>query len=912
MTVPTEERDQTGSPKESDKNLRERGLVSLDKEVKETIEGLRDVLQSSGQNHLAALLPWLEDSRETAKLAEAGDIAEVYSIAFQLLDMVEEQVGFEFRRDREALLGPEMEKGLWPRCLRALKEEGFSEDEIAEAMGHIRIEPVFTAHPTEAKRASVRERHRDLYNRLQNMEQHELTAEEGVATREDFLTALEALWKTGEIHVERPTVERELRNALYYLREVFPDTVERINQRLEWSWKAVGFSSETLKKANGGPKIRFGLWIGGDRDGHPFVTADVTRHTLQELRRQAVKLFRRELAQVAQELTVSAPSHPASESLSGRIEELASSLGGEGKYILSRNPEEPWRSFGYLLRARLENDDTVTAEELEADLKLMGNSLEDVGAKRLAARVVEPVTRKLRTFGLHLAELDVRQNSEFHDKAMSQILNVAKVDDGESFSDWTEARRIAFLSEELESPRPFLHPNQSAGSEADAVRSCYRVLDDQRRKRGEGLGSLIVSMTRQLSDLLAVHLLAREAGLTKMVDGKATCVLQVVPLFETLEDLENADGIVDDYLNHPVTKRNLSITTNPERPVQQIMLGYSDSNKDGGILASQWGLQKSQRSITKVGRKHGVAFRFFHGRGGTVSRGAGPTNWFMRALPHGSLSGDFRMTEQGETIARKYAFPDNAAYHLESLEACVTRTTVKHLREAEPEDPGIGLFPTLAKTSMKAYRQLLEEPDFMSFYRQATPIDALEQNQMGSRPSRRTGGATLDDLRAIPWVFSWTQARFYLPGWYGAGTALESLKREAPGDFADLAETISQSTFARYVFTSIETNLMSSSPELMRAYASLVEDEEVRERFMGMIEAEFELLSARLSNLFPRPIQERRPRYAKTLALRNEPLRTLHLQQVELLREWRKGNSELPREIIFSISAIASGLRTTG
>ena len=237
---------------------------------------------------------------------------------------------------------------------------------------------------------------------------------------------------------------------------------------------------------------------------------------------------------------------------------------------------------------------------------------------------------------------------------------------------------------------------------------------------------------------------------------------------------------------------------------------------------------------------------------------------------------------------------------------------MKNLREEAPEDPGIDLFPTLAATSMKAYRQLLEEPNFMNFYRQATPIDALEQNQMGSRPSRRTGSATLDDLRAIPWVFSWTQARFYLPGWYGAGTALETLKQEQPDDFARLASSIGESTFARYVFTSIETNLMSSSPELMKAYASLVEDDEIRERFMAKIDTEYRLLSDRLADLFPTPIRDRRPRYAKTLALRDEPLRTLHLQQVELLREWRKGDSDLPREIIFSISAIASGLRTTG
>lgn len=270
------------------------------------------------------------------------------------------------------------------------------------------------------------------------------------------------------------------------------------------------------------------------------------------------------------------------------------------------------------------------------------------------------------------------------------------------------------------------------------------------------------------------------------------------------------------------------------------------------------------------------------------------------------------MTEQGETIARKYAYPEDAAYHLESLEACVTRSTVKHLRENTQQDPGIDLFPRLARASTKAYRQLLETEGFMQFYRQATPIDALEQTRMGSRPSRRTGGASLADLRAIPWVFSWTQARFYLPGWYGAGTALETLRTEAAKDYQRLANTISASTFARYVFTGVETNLFSANLELMRAYASLVEDNAVRERFMQRIEGEYQLLEERLADLFPKPIRERRPRYAKTVALRDEPLHVLHLQQVNMLREWRASGGELPRELIFSISAIASGLRTTG
>ncbi len=895
------------------RNLLASGLEALDSEVREIMTCLQEVLRSTGQSHLAGKLPWIAENDPGQATDSAKQTSEVYSIAFQLLDMIEEQVSLETRREREILFGAEAEKGLWPRVLQSLSESGFDEKQIAEAMQHVRVEPVFTAHPTEAKRPSVRERHRDLYDQLLRLEAPGQTEHNRSEAREEMLTALEALWSTGEIHTERPTIERELRNALFYLREVFPETLEQLDHNLEYAWKEAGFDPAVLREHGGGPRVRFGLWIGGDRDGHPFVTAQVTRDTLSELRRQSLKLYRRELRTIAYQLTVSSPAHRAPESLTTRIAELVELLGEEGKYIRDRNPEEPWRAFGFLLRAWLTADIDVTPESFRADLELYYDSLVSIGAKRLAGRFIRPVRRKFEAFGFHLAELDIRQNSAFHDKAAAQLLDAVGIPNGAAFDEWSEADRVAFLSEELQSPRPFLHIDQPAGPEADAVRECYRALVDHRRTRGPGAGALIVSMTRQLSDLLLVHLFAREAGLMESSGDAMVCPLQVVPLFETLDDLANGAGIVDDYLSHPAVQASLEVSGgNGSVKSQQIMLGYSDSNKDGGILASQWALHDAQKSISDVGRKHGVELRFFHGRGGTISRGAGPTNWFMRALPHGSLTGDFRMTEQGETIARKYAYPESSVYHLESLQACVTNATVRH-RLGEPgEDPGIDLIPQLAKWSTTAYRDLLETDGFISFYRQATPIDALEQTQMGSRPSRRTGTASLDDLRAIPWVFSWTQSRFYLPGWYGVGSALDQLYKEQPEDFQRLADTIAESTLPRYIFTSVETNLMSANLELMSAYASLVKEDDLRKTFMDKIENEFQLARTHLGKLFPRPIEVRRPRYAKTLHLRDQPLRILHQQQVELLRSWRETDEDITRDLIFSISAIASGLRTTG
>ncbi|HEY1051621.1 MAG TPA: phosphoenolpyruvate carboxylase, partial [Prosthecobacter sp.] len=399
------------------------------------------------------------------------------------------------------------------------------------------------------------------------------------------------------------------------------------------------------------------------------------------------------------------------------------------------------------------------------------------------------------------------------------------------------------------------------------------------------------------------------------------CPLPVVPLFETMGDLEAGPGIVEAFLSHPVTKRSLAAQTKDGKPVFQVMVGYSDSNKDCGIVASQCALHRGQLELAATIQRHGARPVFFHGRGGTVGRGAGPTHWFMEALPHGSLTGGMRMTEQGETIAQKYAHISSAVYNAELLIASATAATARHRITESHAVPGLeALLDKLASSSRDAYRAFLHAPDFMKFYRQATPIDALENARIGSRPARRTGQASLDDLRAIPWVFSWTQSRFYLPGWFGAGSALQKLKTEDPKGYETLAAALPSSPFLSYVLTNIESSLVSANTGFMRDYAGLVEDVAVRDRFLNTILAEYETTRAIINDLFKGTFEERRPRLAYTLNIREEPLNVLHRQQVELLREWRSlqatGKTEaaeaMVSDLLISINAIASGLRTTG
>jgi phosphoenolpyruvate carboxylase len=913
------------------------GFEKIDRDLRFLIECLGEVLCEMGSADLAAHLPWRGAVPAGTALEDLpSQLGLVYSIAFQLLNMVEESAAASMRALREISEGLSAERGLWGDQLARLKHGGASEATIVATLAKVRVEPVLTAHPTEAKRLSVLDQHRALYALLASRDRENMTPSGARSVREKTKAALERLWRTGEILLEKPTLTDERRNVLHYLRDVFPSVLPELDARLHHAWSAAGFDPAALREEGRLPEIRFGTWVGGDRDGHPGVTAEVTAESLERLRANALVVMHRQFAALAEKLSLSSWMQPPPAALVAAREKVAESLGATGRAILDSHPGEPWRQFVELMTARLPIEIAPHqlaqvregggryqfAEEVAADLRVLHDSLCEAGARRLAESDVRPVMRALEVFGFHLAQLDIRQNSVFHAKALGQLMTAAGID-GSQWEEWSEAERLRFLTRELRSPRPFLHPSASAGAEADAVLGCYRTLAAYIARCGaDGVGALIISMTRRLSDLLVVYVLAREAGLTRMLPEGMVCVLPVVPLFETLDDLDAAPSILQAFLEDPMTRRSLDFLAwnwgRKRLPVtQQVMVGYSDSNKDSGIFASQWGLQRAQARLAQLGRDAGVRIRFFHGRGGTVSRGAGPTHRFLEALPHGSLCGDIRLTEQGETIAQKFGNSVTATFNLELLVAGVTAATALHGNDGPGLHPLAPMLERLAQSSQRAYRRLLETEGFLAFYREATPIDALEHSRIGSRPSRRTGKPSLADLRAIPWVFSWNQARFYVPGWFGAGSGLGELSES---ELAEIKEHIRTWPFLHYVLTNIESSIASADPELMRAYADLVEDAALRKRFMQIIMAEWDLTRAMLEKLRGKPMSERRPRMLKTLGLRADALRVLHSQEIHLLRRWRglrkSGNEaaaeEMLPELLLSINAIASGLRTTG
>ncbi len=902
-----------------------------------------EMLRESGETEIAEALHVRQGLQECYLFDLATRLTQAYSIWFQLLNMVEENAMAQYRRGLQARSRLSEDAGSWENEFAELKKLGLGGAEIAAALPQIFVEPVFTAHPTEAKRRTVLKHHRELYVLLLQRENTMYTATEQEATRDEIKAVLERLWRTGEIILNKPDVLSELRAVIHYLRNVFPEILTIVSRRLREAWRDAGFDAALLEDPTCRPHLSFGNWVGGDRDGHPLVTPQVTQQTLEELRLNALALIHGKLTKLAANLSMSGRHLDPRSDLRYRINQTAARLGVRGDEAIARNPNEPWRQFVNLMIARLPvtivgaeaaagvdcvriADDAhayKSALELRDDLAALYASLVESGARRLAESEVRVVLDTVQIFGFHLAKLDIRQNSGYHDRAIAQLLATAGLDGGD-FAEWDEPRKLALIEGELATLRPFARSDSPIGEEADGVLGCYQVLRRHIEVHGpQGIGALIVSMTRGLADLLSVYLLAREAGLVVMNGDGPVCLLPVVPLFETIEDLEQGPEILRAFLAHPLTKRSLvhqARAAGTDVPVQQVTIGYSDSNKDGGILASLWTLYRAQEKIAEVGRQAGVRIRFFHGRGGTTSRGAGPTDRFLNALPPGALNGDLRLTEQGEVVGQKYANRITAAHSLELLLAGTTAVTLKH-RHASGEDYQLApVMDRLAKHSRDVYQALLTTDGFVGFWSQATPIDAIESSRIGSRPARRTGERSLASLRAIPWVFSWSQSRFFLSGWYGVGSALENLQASDPRAFVRLRLHTFDWPPLRYILSSAAISVAATDLDVMRLYAGLVDDEALRERFMTLIEAELARTQRMLETMFGGPLAERRPRTNAMLSVRRDRLRPLHCHQVELLRRWRAGRangddsaaSEWETQLLLTLNAIASGLGATG
>ena len=895
------------------------------------LAALAEVLNETGQADLAALI-----KDETFISGSNLKISQLYSLCFQLNNMVEENAAAQFRRKEETLHGLTYIAGLWGKTLEDLKIMGIPDEEIAKALPLIHIEPVLTAHPTEAKRQTVLDHLREIYLLLVEKENSRYTPQEKSLIKESIKVALERLWYTNEIFLEKPKVKDELRNVMHYLTNVFPSVIPILDSRLRKAWEENGFKAELLKGSKNLPRLTFGNWVGGDRDGHPLVTAEVTEEALEQLRKASLGLIKKDLIGLINKLSMSAQHIQVPENLKEWLKKSLILLGPElQESVSNRNQFEPWRQAMRIIYLRVplsESGDIIkelgdryykNSSEILEDLELVYETLVKINLSRVAEGDLEPVIRKVQSFGFGLARLDIRQNSGFYEKAVAQLMNSAGLD-GSAFLKMDFKSRVGFLNQELQFDRPFTRLEVEVGPEADAVRACFKVLKSHIDVFGpEGLGSLIVSMTRDLSDLLLVYILAREVGLTYMDGNSMVCALPLVPLFETIDDLHQSPEIMKEFLEHPITQNSHKRIRNSidiDTGLQQVMIGYSDSNKDGGIFASLWNLHRAQTALVKTAEENQIRIGFFHGRGGTVSRGAGPTNRFIHAQPYSSLQGYFRLTEQGETISQKYANKATNAYNLELLLAGVAGTTIQEKHIIPVPDGAEEIMDKISLYSRHHYEKLIQEEGFITFFSEATPIDIIESSRIGSRPARRTGSRTLSDLRAIPWVFSWSQSRFFISGWYGLGQALNQLKEESEEWFMKLMDYSKHYSPLRYILTNVSTSMLTTDTDIMVMYSGMVQNTQIRDKFTRLILDEHSRTRQVLELIYGESLEQRRPRTNQMLEIRKSKLNRLHQIQIEGILKWRELKSQnnteeaeiMLTEMLQVLNAIASGLRTTG
>ncbi|MBT8292398.1 MAG: phosphoenolpyruvate carboxylase [Eudoraea sp.] len=899
--------------------LQYEGLKKIQTEFHYLVSLFKEMLVSIGEADLAEALPFNKREIDEKKTYSNEKLTQAIGICFELLNLAEENAATQYRRKAETQFGIESTRGSWGETLHQWKTAGIDEQKIAQKLRHIKVVPVLTAHPTEAKRLTVLDIHRELYLLLVKKENPNWSTSEQHGLKQEIISLMERWWRTGEIYLEKPRLEDERNNLMHYFVNVFPEAVPLTDQRLHDAWTSLGYDPELLEWPEHFPLIQLGSWVGGDRDGHPFVTPEFTASTLRLHRQAALKMIQDQLSNLASKLSFSIYQNAVPQTVLDDIQEQAELFGEDGQKALDRNPSEPLRQYVNILLLRLKHtieDDRMqgeagyfrSANDLLTELKKLREVLIDIDAKRIAKQWLFPIERLVQCFGFHLAKLDIRQNSAYHEEAISQILAASGYEDSD-YANWEEDKRLSFINKELKRKRPFLVAGISCGPEADNVLGYFREVKTYVTQYGtEGIGSIIVSMTRSLSDLLLVYLFLREVGLQDTN-------LPVVPLLETIDDLIAGPEILSAFLNHPVLQEQRK-----ESPSfsQEVMLGYSDSNKDGGILTSRWNIYKTEENLTKVGDDLGVKLCFFHGRGGTISRGGGKIHRFLDSMPPGSMSGHIKMTVQGETIANQFANRLTATYNLEMFVAGTARQAMINSSKTKNEQL-YNIMNRLVDLARTTYRKLLDHPNFIDFYAKATPIDVLEQSKIGSRPARRTGQRTISDLRSIPWVFSWSQSRFNISGWFGIGTALGEFQKQYPKDFEKLKQLTNDWAFLKYSLIQIESNLLNSDTVIMNAFADQLEDPQTRQELMDLILTDYLTGLEKIEELTEASVEERRISKLENIKLRKDALRVLHEIQLEYLIKWRnlletdpkKGNHYLLK-LLLLVNALSGGLKSTG
>ena len=902
-------------------------------------------------------------------LDEAIGVIRAFSVFFQLVNIAEQHHRIRRKRDYELRTPDQPQRGSIAEGLRRLAEEmaELPADEVVTSLQRVidqlEIVPVMTAHPTEAARRTLLEKHQRIATLLTTHDNEILPPRRQVEIRTLLAAEIESIWQTDEVRHTQPTVLDEVNNTLYYfsltLFETIPTLLEELDEHLAKNFPGVRLSEKAVP-------IRFGSWVGGDRDGNPFVTPEITWETARQQQRLILNLYHEVIIDLTRRLSESqrftTPSTELRESIRRDLKEMPE----VETEIAKRFPEEPYRQKLTCILKRIENtldrnrelasgllierpDELLsirpalpiiaalthgdralasiyrTGEELWEDLRVVRDSL--IADKAVAAaRMVSRLMRQVRTFDLHLATLDLRQHSQRHTAALDQITRHLGLEP--SFAAMSEAERVEWLTAELTTPRPLVAPEAHLDRETteslNVLRVTRRILDEI---TPQAIRTYIVSMTHEASDLLAVLVFAKQAGLIEY-SGPATDRLSpvnsriaVCPLFETIDDLRRAPQVMANLFTNPVYRRLLGAQGN----LQEVMIGYSDSSKDGGILTSSWELFKAQDRLWEVAREHGVELRLFHGRGGTVGRGGGPSHEAILAQPPGTVASRIKITEQGEVISSKYSLQEIAQRSLELTTAAVIAASLPRREEPAGLPRWSEAMEQLSEAAYAKYRGIVSgAAGFYDYFVEATPVEELQYLRIGSRPAKRKQGSkSLDDLRAIPWVFGWTQSRHLLPGWLAVGSTLNDFIQASPRKNLDLLrEMYREWTFFHSVISNIEMTLAKADFQIASYYADIVTDKELGQRIFDLLRDEYQRTCRVILQITnEKKLLDKSPVLQRSITVRNPYVDPMSYLQVELLgRKRATATEQLPAEerekllyaILLTINGIAAGMRNTG
>jgi phosphoenolpyruvate carboxylase len=843
-------------------------------------------------------------------------VIRAFSMYFHLINIAEQN--HRIRRRRQYHLDDDniFQPNSIESAVLSLRDNNISEEMIHDVLENMSLELVITAHPTEATKRSILEIQQRIAEILKNLDHPLLTPRERRKLNESLFNEITILWQTDELRHYKPTVLDEVRNGLYYFDQTLFEVLPEIHQEVEDS-----LTKNYVNKSWNVPNfLRFGSWIGGDRDGNPNVTHEVTWETLHMQRKLVLKKYKNVLIDLMKRYSHSTTRVGVSEEL---LETLAEE---EDKYL---SEEKKWPTLTEVYRRKfaiiIERVKQVgksergynTSEELLEDLYIVQRSLQSHHPAAHELKTIQKLIRQVQLFGFHLATLDIRNHSGEHEAAISEILRKVRIAD--NYPELDEETKIKILQNILLDPRPLLLLNEDYSVETQQMIKVFQMIKNAHKEFGlRSISVYLVSMTKSPSDLLEVLVLAKEAGIYRLhADGSIESQLNVAPLLETIDDLTAGPKIMETLFKLPVYRNHLTQMNNQ----QEIMLGYSDGSKDGGTLTANWKLYKAQLEIHEMASKYQIRLKFFHGRGGSLGRGGGPLNKSLLSQPAETIGDGVKITEQGEVLSSRYLLEDIAYRSLEQATSTLLQASARVSKESKPggirEDRWVEAIEEISTKALTKYQSLVfGDPDFLTYFNEATPLRELGDLNIGSRPMSRKNRGRFEDLRAIPWVFAWTQSRQLLPAWYAAGTGLGSFAAKSQENIQLLQQMYERWPFFRSTIDNLQMALMKADVTTAKEYLTLVEDQSIAERIFSNIYDEYERTKEILLKITgDQELLDHIPNIKDSVFRRNPYVDPLNFLQVELIKELRsldEPNEELVTEVLLTISGISAGLRNTG